>query len=387
MTIAVFWVSWETAGAAGPIVTSPDVVPFAPDAHWEELEALDATLDGVTVVGLGEGTQGTTEFQYARGPITAWLLEQGFDDVVAEISASWAVSEGMLRGGLPVGTALDAFGGWVWGTVANRDAIEIAAATEAVKSGDVMFTGIDVQDPENNLPDAAALAARLDPPLRDRVLELCAHHPVLGILDDVDVFRARTDALVADLDASTHEVAYWVADLLSAAAHAYANWRLPPRDQAHARDAAMADMVLRHVRRGHRVVVWAHNAHVQADGRDESMGGHLRTALGNAYRSIGTFAASGAYRASLDGNVGVFSMPQAPKGSVERAIESLVPDDAPAAVPRGETFLDRGRMLVRSIGARADPSDWWQFSPREPIARAWDLLVWFREATATDLVE
>jgi len=152
-----------------------------------------------------------------------------------------------------------------------------------------------------------------------------------------------------------------------------------------ARDRAMAENLLwiLETNPGARVVVWAHNGHVQ---RDEAlMGGTLARELGADYLPIAFATGEGEYRAVEPSvGLGVYPLQPPPPASVEAFLAAtgnprLLLDLRSAE--KGSTLSGWAHesRLFRAIGSNAQEQ---QFFPIVPAQR-YDAIVWFAQSEAS----
>ena len=147
------------------------------------------------------------------------------------------------------------------------------------------------------------------------------------------------------------------------------------------RDSCMAsnlEWIAETARKGSKVVIWAHNGHIEKDA--ESMGGWLDKRYEDDYVAIAMTTGEGTYTA-LPRRGGRLSsrnpLLPAPRGSIEAAANAtelprfLLDLRSARELPEMDALL-RSPLLMRSIGAMADTK---QFYPTS-VFNDFDALVW-----------
>ncbi|MFF4214955.1 erythromycin esterase family protein [Streptomyces nondiastaticus] len=371
-----------------------------PDAPLDDLEPLRALIGDARVVGIGENSHFIHEFGLARRRLLRFLVERcGFTVLAFEYGFSEA---------LP----LDA---WARGTGPDDDLARITAADLPMGAPELLhdlrlhnrtaarpvgFAGVDIPAAGGSLlPALRPVADHLreaDPgalPQAERAIGIAerfaagsaaAAAPAWGRLA-----AAEQDALTAALArllirfratgplqvARTGRHAYEVAlRRLEAAAHADHTLRAMAALFAgdgvtidlSARETYMAGSVLWHLERaepGARVVLMAHNAHLQKEpvafGGSEAtlpMGHYLRHALGDDYFALGVTSIGGrTAEMPLDENarfgftVDDRELEPPEEGSIEAAFAGALPAGATGlaglrGAPKGAGSPDRTRL-------------------------------------------
>jgi erythromycin esterase len=327
------------------------VQSVTPGANQSDLQPLEALLEDVRVVGMGEPTHGTREaFEFKHRLFEFLVREMGFRALAFEASQSAAehVVDPYVQGGAgdpeEVVASLGLIGAWeevrdlvVWMRSYNQ------TVPEAER---VHFAGIDVQYNDD---------------ARRVVLESLGHVAPERLAQTDSLFRVPVDSLVyvpflSPLDtlgaqgalewsapalagyrelyrfveanresfserASENEVARLLrhARLLARFAHSYGYLSTRPDSTSLLRDRYMADHVQEIVNRtpGGRVAVWAHNLHVAADSsvwNAYPLGRLLREAYGLGYYAIAGALGGGTFVAC---DVRPESVPQLPLAAFE----------------------------------------------------------------------
>jgi erythromycin esterase len=303
------------------------VIPLAtlePDAPLDDLGWFDELIGDARVVAIGESEHYTREYLQLRHRLTRYLLERhGFGAVAMETGfvEGWLV-DGWVRGGegelghVMANGLTSLMGLWT----------QVRALLEWMREQPVGFYGIDLGGSNVSLlPGLDAVTAylahadpgfRVDPAVRETAAAFSAGSP-FGIPEAMAGYPGlapeRRDALtagLADLRArlTSRRLDYvrrTGADAYERALHTMyltaaldAQFRALARSEPFAahRETAIADTVEWIVARESRVVLPAHNGHVQRcpctmpGVAEDSMGMHLADRLGADYVVIGTTA-------------------------------------------------------------------------------------------------
>jgi erythromycin esterase len=308
---------------------------------YEDLRPLAAIVGKARIVALGEATHGSREFFQLKHRVLEYLVsEQGF--TVFAIEANWpeslAVDDYVLHGTGDPAEALAGLYFWTWNTEEVLDMIRWMRAYNAdpAHARKVRFLGFDMQTARVAGPAVAAYLEKVDPAYAKEVagtlagLREAARDPTPASAAELSSakallarFDARSDAYVAassqrewDLARQQAVIVEQVAELGAGRASDY-------------RDRAMADNVgwiLAHEPAGARMVVWAHNGHVNysAGAGYTSMGESLRRDFGGDYLNIGFVFNQGAFQAmGRSGQGGMrlseFSLGPSPEGNLATA--------------------------------------------------------------------
>lgn len=290
------------------------------------------------VVGLGEGTHGTSEFQTVRTWITRYLCEEkGFSVVSLENSYGWCVelNKYIQTGAGNLDTLMQQNLLGMWQNREIKELLQWMQQYNQTHKNKIQLAGIDYSETSTNARILQAITGRLN-------------NPALAAMVDTLLIRARfMDAAYADMNASKPSYqwkdildngvkAYEVTLRIKAALDslksqlqqqltgtaiqtvyttlynselAYYSIYRPVKERKEAsRDEAMAKMVKRIAedQQDAKVVVWAHNAHLAKERifGDESNGGgtgmYLNEYFPGNYRVIGTGTARGTYSSTTD---------------------------------------------------------------------------------------
>lgn len=293
----------------------------APGQGLGDLAGLDETVRGARVVALGEASHGTREFFQIKHRMLEYLVEKhGFDVFAIEaiFSESLAVNEYVLHGKGSAAEALTGMYFWVWDTEEVIALIEWMRAYNANPNHarKLRFYGIDMQFTPAASRELRAYFERVGAAEASQHEELwkALHQKGWGrtyMKSDaahVAYVRATLESWVAGF---ADNRAAWIAktgarELAFARQHleilrqAESQFR-PNSESFNARDKAMADNVmwlLNNEPAGTKVVLWAHNRHIEEAGKGvQFTGSHLARALGDAYVSFGFTFNQGSFQA------------------------------------------------------------------------------------------
>ncbi|MBK8247554.1 MAG: erythromycin esterase family protein [Gemmatimonadetes bacterium] len=327
--------------------------------------ALGAATMGARIIGLGEATHGQHEAFDLKRRATMWLIRHhGIRVVAYEASASRArlLDEWIQGGAGDVAAAMPGFGMLIWAVEENAALLrDLRDWNARAPQGDrVRLIGVDAQDGEAVATRLRALLGPMNTGLADRIDSLVAAAPPVT----QRMFqgqRAGFDSLVAATERVAGALSRGMADhsqrieLGVRATELRAH--LTMYGTPGGRDRAMADLLLAQLGARERAVLWAHNGHVQRSALeylrspDLAMGGHLGTALGDAYYAVGFAFGSGGFQANAPDSSGRWGFRRythaAPAtGSLEETL---------ASAGIGNFFLD-----LRSVRATSPLKAWLQ---------------------------
>ncbi|MFL5385276.1 MAG: erythromycin esterase family protein [Longimicrobiaceae bacterium] len=397
---------------------------------FDDLRPLRGVLRDVRIVGLGEATHGSREFFQLKHRLLEFLVrEMGFR--VFAIEASRAAAENVINpwvlgGEGEVGPVLDSQGFWTWNTEEVRALLEWMRAYNRSVPPErrVKFLGFDIQ--VNRTGEAAVLAylrrvaparaAQAEALFAVRVDSLAAAGNAGGpAADSAGARLAETvrgyEGLLGYLALNEMRFAELTspAEFAAALGHArtlaqyvavYSRPMTMIGDSLSAqRDRFMAENLRRLLDAeppGTRVVLWAHNGHVQTvpSMGMPTLGMHLRRWYGDGYYALGFAFASGAFQARDAGPDATprwvlreFRLDAPEEGSVNWYFARARPGDylvdfrrAPQPTAAREWLAAPGRMI--SIGS-AFAAGWPRsafYQVVEP-GRAFDGIVFIRETT------
>jgi erythromycin esterase len=360
--------AWAALAAAAQSAAAPPSAPaevtgwlrehaiplktHVPGSGFDDLRPLGQMVGDARVVALGEATHGTHEFfQFKHRMLEYLASEKGFTVFAIEASMpeGFDVNEYVLTGkGDPAG-ALSGLYFWTWDTEEVLDLIRWMRSWNAdprhVRK--LIFYGFDMQFSARAVRETIAYLRRVDPGMA----QTAAHE--LAPLDDAyreKEFGFRTPDSQAAVGAAVARILQafdtWrgdyekkssAADWARARQHAQilAQFvdREMHRDDYAIRDRAMAEniqWILGQEEPDARMVVWAHNGHVQASIEAHGMtpmGVQLRKAFGSQLAVFGFAFNRGAFQAidaSMQppgsGELQDFTVGPAPAGTLDAAL-------------------------------------------------------------------
>src|SRR6202035_1560711 len=306
-------VSWMRNQAL-PLVTTEAEQGFA------DMEPLKELIGSARIVAVGEATHGTREFFQLKHRLLEFLVsEMGF--TVFGIEANWpeslAVDDYVVNGVGDPARALAGLYFWTWDTEEVLDMIRWMRRYNADPRHEkkVHFQGFDMQFPRVAAGVVAAYLARVDPPYAHEVEGLLAPLGDKGREPEKDpkkkaAFQAGLAALLARCDEKKAEysalssAAEWtlVRQHANVLVQALSEETAVGSDPSALRDRAMAanvGWILDQQPPGTRMMLWAHNGHVNlANDGDfgQPMGKHLRQRFGDDYLALGFVCDQGSFQ-------------------------------------------------------------------------------------------
>jgi len=299
-------------------------------AGFDDLRPLETTLRGVRLVGLGEATHGTREFFQFKHRMLEFLVERmGFRvfAIEASFAACETINDYVLAGKGDRAAALASQGFWTWDTHEVADMIDWMRAynSHVTDANKVQFVGYDIQNYNRSFDVIAAYLDRVAPrylptaKLAFKALQPNSETGKLGfdkrsgevkatelsrLWELYDFLEAHGEQFVQRTSAAEFEQVLQHARGLLQFDDAFNRVDLDTANLAEStsalRDRYMAENI-QHLLSAEppktRMVVWAHNGHIQADSSDPpTMGRYLRDAFGKAYYAFGFEFDSGSFQ-------------------------------------------------------------------------------------------
>ncbi len=372
-----------------------------------DLRALDPVIGDSRLVGLGEATHGTHDFQAFKTRMIQHLVaDKGFSFVVFEedFTKAEVVNAYVLRGeGDPESALAQLDVNW-WDTREVLELVRWMRSWNATHERKVSFRGNDTHTVSPHYAGLMAGLARVDPVF---AAETAARGLDAAFIQAAEMRTHPTketlrkglllaDGVVAGLK---ERMGAWEAGtaekvMLDARMTRQYFWRYSGVDPYMARDKVMADTVLALLEQageGARGILWAHNGHVGMEDifGFRSQGGYLREALGQGYRPIGFSFNRGRFRAwthPLESGLGElnFELGRAPADSVEGILASArLPQMAidlrrlPKGGAVGDWFQASHPMVGIGGGFCPGEPDYMLFRSPTRVAAAFDAVVFF----------
>lgn len=390
--------------------------------NLQNLSALNKIFEGRRIIGMGEATHGTQEFQVTKFLFLKYLVTQlnyKLFGIEANFTECRKVNDYVFYGKGEAKTAIDGMYFWTWNTTEVLKMVEWMRSYNANKPDNqkVKFYGFDMQYDVQAIRQITEKLKRLDS------VYFNANYGQLAYLDTVkglytpSVKRKRdsiVSGLIVPLKAyvnsqennllkiySKEEVAYTKQDIRLLEQYLGENWDAKNRkissSASKKRDKYMAEnieWILEHEGPDSKIMLWAHNYHVSKNAginTNKTMGSYLKKFYKDQYYVIGFDFNKGSFRA-VDARVGklkIFTVPEAKEGSSGHVFSGLnIPEffiDIEQAVktnsPAKKFFTKK--ITQRSIGA-AFSMEWKNGSYiQDPLYDYYDGLIFVNEITAT----
>lgn len=387
-----------------------------PGTGTDDMEPLRALVGSSRVVALGEATHGSREFFQLKHRMLEFLVDKlGFRAFAIEASfpEALAIDEYVRTGKGDAYSAVAGMRFWTWDTEEVVALVRWMRTYNEDKSHKekLRFFGFDMQFPAGSAAAVAAALKDMDKKLWAEVAK--ALEPIdddweSGNLNDLpkaaqDAAEAAAKKVAARFDEKRESDIKKLKSepflLARIHAHVLADYVEMKKKQAAAtdfgsRDRAMADNALRLLELlgpGSKMVMWAHNGHIQrrANAQQRTQGHLLAAALGKDYLPVGFAFDQGAFQAVETGAKGRgltdFTVGAAPPGSLDGALASaslpLFALDLRAATGAVSTWLHTptSSRTIGSIYNLASPDAF--FEVTQP-AEAFDALFFVARTTA-----
>jgi erythromycin esterase len=386
--------------------------PTAPSA---DLQPFKSMVGSARVVSLGEGTHGTAEFFRMKHRFLRLLVEEmGFTafGIEASFPDSEPINDYVLFGRGDARRALAGQGFWTWRTEEVLAMVEWMRGYNRLHGPVLSFRGFDIQHPIASMDAVVAYLDGVDRAAAARAQDLYAPYRPYADYQTAGGYLVAPADLKAQVRANLAEVVtlltgqearYVAASSGLAFADALHNARLvvqgeslysaPAGQATTVRDAAMAENALWLIDQagaGARVVLWAHNGHVQRDATYfDSMGAALDRQLGAQMVVVGFAFGQGACTAvGTNGQLAAHNVAPPAAGSYEetfshagRARFLLDTRGLAAGTPGPDWFLAGHRH--RSIGSVYDPTLPDQYFSVARLQRLYDVVAYFENTTAS----
>ncbi|NSL86843.1 erythromycin esterase family protein [Chitinophaga sp. Mgbs1] len=373
------------------------------------------------VIGLGEGTHGSSEFQQARVNIIRYLVtEKGFNIICFENSYGWskALNDYILHGrGEPDSLMRHCLLG-IWQTREVKSLLQWMRQYNQQHSRKVLFAGMDFSETSQT----AAQIRELTAPLQDTLLQrlsiallqysqyqdevyrsfnmpgeinrqqwldngLAAYETVTAIRNILD---SKADNYRQQLGTAAWQALQ--ASTLNSALAFYGIYRPVKQQQEASRDSGMAVMVTRLAQQdpGNKIIVWAHNAHIARkslidDSNGGGMGAFLQRHFGKDYACIGTGTAGGTVGVIREQFVNpscqLYStvLPQAAPGSWEALLAGVPAEQFYLPLHTGTGPVLQFPQRLAGYNEEKAPGYYVTADPRE----LYDGFLFFRQTSAT----
>lgn len=366
-----------------------------------ELDPLKTVIGSARVVGIGEGTHGTSEFFRMKSKIVSYLARNlGFTIFAIEANMPEAakMNDYVLNGAGDPKQLLAGMYFWTWNTQEVLDMVTWMRQFNASGQGRIEFLGFDMQYAAVAMSNVGAFVGRADPGLMAMVASNYANvapavNQAFGSATSGQVSTAIQAAQAVWQQLVTNRSQYVQqqnpADVDWAIQNALVVLQAVTDESAGSnyRDAQMALNVewIAAQNPNARIVLWAHDFHISR--QPGSMGGALGQFFGANYVTIGQFFHAGSYNAinpsGLGPNVAEPSFP----GSMEYVFhETGVPQQIldvhlAQTANRSSAWLF-GTLWDRTIGAVAENG----FFLDSLLTSEFDAIVFFDQTTPSTLL-
>ena len=412
---AIDWV-----GSVATPITSTD-----PSASSADLQPLKQMVGNAHVVGLGEGTHGTREFFLMKHRIVEMLVQElGFRTFAIEATTPEAndLNRYVLTGEGDPKLLLSRLYFWTWNTQEVLDMIEWMRGwnVQATPDQRVQFLGFDLQSPGESMdsvqafatrvraPDSAYVAVRFNcmNPYRNHGAQLPALQGAFyaskvsddekaacmaGLQEVYDLIASDKTKYPSAAPADTFDLRLHDARLVQQYERMIATVNVTENQLRDKYMAENVDWIRTHRSANGKVVLWAHNAHINSV--PQFMGGYLRSMYGSDYVALGFMFAQGNFNAvGLNGEgLKEWRTTFIPSNSIEAIFAGtnkpgllfnthLIAGGGAAATPLA------GPIGMRSIGSAFDNGADAAFFGPVTFPNTFDVLVYLQSTTATRLL-
>lgn len=382
-----------------------------PGLPTDDLDAIAHLVAGARVVGLGEPTHGQKEINQMRDRLTRYLVEHhGFRVVAMEDSATQCrkVNEYVIHGNGSAETTLGQQFFWTWRTRETLAMIEWLREWNTAHSEDpVRFIGVDIQNLIAPVTELSGVLGRMSPDFATELESILTPLGAVDLWDDgsldfvkFDTYNATLkkirDSLLGSEEIVPNDFNLGM-DCVLSLEQSLCLWRAisnPNSDESAAqwnlRDEFMANRTLAPTAEGQKVVLWAHNSHIQCDGSYLDPSGAVTTGqvlqnhLSSAYTAIAGMFGSGGYRAVNLNSVESWSIDVGlpPVGSLEHELTKTLEEPAALINLRDAEPILFDECFYRSAGAEQMISN--KMITRVRPANAWHAIAFVRQASPSE---
>lgn len=410
---SVDWLKAHVAALTGATAAAPAA----------ELAPFTAMVGGARVVGLGEGTHGTSEFFSLKDRLIRHLVTtMGFTRFGIEATAPEADAVNRYVTGQSDASAAALVDGLYFWTVDAQEVVDVIEWMRQYNAGvpaaqQVQFFGIDMQYPGGAIDSVEGFVARVDPARAsyvtsriDCIRPFRNNGPLYKTSRAIYAAKSASDkqacatalAEVRELIATTSaykaaEPARYEAALHSARLIQQFESMIAPASSfasSVARDKAMAEnaqWILDQAGSSAKLVIWAHNDHVtRAAG---AMGGILEQTYGTDYVNVGFTFGTGSFYAvgGSQSLLSVWNVSAPEAGSLEQfftlANRPIALFDARQIATGGVAAAALGRPLrMRDVGSTYVQSQASAFYRLVVLPRDFDVIAWVATAKASKVL-
>ncbi len=395
--------------------------------NLQDLSALNKVFEGRRIIGMGEATHGTQEFQANKFLFLKYLvtkLNYKLFGIEANFTECRRVNDYIFYGKGDAKTAIDGMYFWTWNTTEVLKMVEWMRSYNVNKTDDqkIKFYGFDMQYDVYAIQEITEKLKRLDSVYFNANYSQLAHVDTVKGLYSPSVKRKRdsiVSGLIDPLKAyvnsqennllkiySKEEVAYTKRDIRLLEQYLDENRtdtknRKVSRSASKKRDKYMAEnieWILEHEGPESKIMLWAHNYHVSKNegiNTNKTMGSYLKKLYKDQYYVIGFDFNKGSFRAvdTKSYKLKIFTVPEAKDGFSSYFfsklnipeffidIEKTVRTNSPAKI-----FFTKS-ITQRLIGATFNMDREKETYIKDPLYDYYDGLIFVNETTATILLK
>ncbi len=412
------WFANLSADVDGVPIALPAAVPLPNQVEWlktnafpftsldagagdAELAPLEGLIGNARIVGLGEGTHGSSEFFRMKSRIISYLARHmGFTvfAIEASLPEAYLMNNYVLNGVGDPKALLTGMYFWTWNTQEVLDMIQWMRQFNASGQGRIEFLGFDMQYPAVAMNNVASFVAQADPASMSFLS--ASYATVAQVAEFVTPTADQSSGGIAAAQAvwqrlSDNRAAYVQTQPASAVDFAVENASIVVQALTYRqslsgayRDAQMAANIqwIASQHPNERIVLWAHDQHINKV--PGLMGGYLGQTFGADYVALGALFYGGSFNAlnssgELAPNVAQDSIP----GCVEyffhqTGVPRQILDTRLANVNADLSSWLTDPLWVRTIGSTDVPG----FYLTPPYAKAYDGIVFFDQVTPSVLL-
>jgi len=381
-----------------------NATPFTtlePGVDDAELAPLNNVIGNARIVGLGEGTHGTSEFFRMKSRIISYLARNlGFTIFAIEgnMPEAYKMNDYVLNGNDDPKELLAGMYFWTWNTQEVLDMVSWMRQFNQSGQGQIQFLGFDMQYAGVAMSNVAGFVGSADPGLMSMV---ASNYSIVALVANQPIGQATSDQIASAITAANlvwqplvSNRGQYVqqqnpADVDWAIQNAQVVLQMVTLQSAGTsyRDAQMAVNVewIASQNPSARIVLWAHDFHISR--QSGSMGGGLAQYFGSNYVAIGQFFDDGSYNAVNSTGLGPNAAEPSFPGSMEYIFDQTgVPQQilnlhlAQSSDPDSSWLF--GTFWDRTIGAVAEPG----FALDSQLTNEFDAIIFFDQTNPSDLL-
>lgn len=362
----------------------------------EDLEIMDSLIGDSHVVGLGEVTHGSSEIFQMKHRIIKFLAEKknfGIFSMEANMPEAYRLNDYIIKGKGNPTELIKGMHFWTWSTQEVLNMVEWMKLHNASKQ-QIQFTGFDMQFYDLSIKE-------LEKNFKSNATTLNDLITIKQLLDKTsNQHRGSRLGAISQEDKDTiegkilrvREAIKKLKIIKDRMAWLYQNVRIVEQyvdNTIFSRDKFMAEnlMWIRSQNPGSKIVIWAHNAHIQRTMR--GMGNFLSDSLAKDYVSIGFAFARGTYTAMGSQGLTDYQAEEPYNGTFEKFFESI---DAPIFIidlrsvkAQNPTF---GKWLLekldfRQVGVMKPEREFYETD----LSKDYDLIIFIKNSSGSKILD